>query len=391
MRGRSDFHRLTAGMAGTLAAGLSLVSLLAGPIEFIRLPPGGMQPQLEVDARQDIHCLWLDGEPASANVRYANVHGTNGFPARAIQVNSQAGSALAIGTIRGPQFALGPSGTVHVVWNGSGTAIPKPPKGSPLLYSRFVPGTAGFEPQRNLIHGTADLDGGGGIAADPAGHVYAFWHAGDGAVQTREDRRKVYVAESIDGGAIFAAERPITRDGGACGCCGLRAGTDAAGHLFVAYRGAREMIHRETILLQSIDAGATFQSLPLQDWATGSCPMSLPAIGRLGSKTQIAWETEGRIYSRTFPEASSSSPATAQTAIVPGPGARLPALASNSRGETLLVWTEGTGWNRGGRLGWRLLDRFGTPTDQGGIREGIPVWSFAAVVARSDDSFLVVY
>jgi len=391
--GGAGFHRFLPGIAGALAAGLSLVPLLAAPIEFLRLPPGGMQPQLAVDTRQDIHCLWLDGEPASANVRYARIDSTNGFPTRQIQVNSQAGSALAIGTIRGPQFALGPSGTVHVVWNGSGTATPKPPKGSPLLYSRLVPGSAGFEPQRNLIHGTADLDGGGGIAADPAGRVFAFWHAGDGQMQTREDRRKVYVAESIDDGATFSPERPITRDGGACGCCGLRAGTDSAGQLFVTYRGARELIHRETIVLQSNDAGVSFQSSPLQDWATGSCPMSLPAIGRNGLTTQIAWETEGRIYLQTFPAGPSPStlPAAPQAAVVPGPGARLPALASNSRGETLLVWTEGTGWNRGGRLGWRLLDRFGTPTSQGGVREGIPVWSYAAVVARPDNSFLVVY
>ena len=121
--------------------------------------------------------------------------------------------------------------------------------------------------------------------------------------------------------------------------------------------------------------------------------MSLPAIGRNGLTTQIAWETEGRIYLQTFPAGPSPStlPAAPQAAVVPGPGARLPALASNSRGETLLVWTEGTGWNRGGRLGWRLLDRFGTPTSQGGVREGIPVWSYAAVVARPDNSFLVVY
>ncbi len=339
VRGWANFHRLPAGMILALATGISLAAFAASPVEFIRLPPGGMQPQLEVDARQDIHCLWLDSEPAAANVRYAKLHGTNGFSTSAMQVNSQAGSALAIGTIRGPQFALGPSGTVHVVWNGSGTATPKPPKSSPLLYSRFVPGGTGFEPQRNLIHGTADLDGGGGIAADPAGRVFAFWHAGDGAAQTREDHRKIYLAESLDGGATFAAERPITRDGGACGCCGLRAGTDAAGHLFVAYRGAREMIHRETILLRSEDAGVTFQSLPLQDWATGSCPMSLPAIGRQGQKTQIAWETEGRIYLRAFPEPT-GFPSTAtgsKAALIQGPGARLPAVASNSRGETLLV------------------------------------------------------
>ena len=40
-------------------------------------------------------------------------------------MNSQAGSAVAAGTIRGAHLALGRKGRVHVAWNGSGTALPK--------------------------------------------------------------------------------------------------------------------------------------------------------------------------------------------------------------------------------------------------------------------------
>ena len=46
-----------------------------------------------------------------------------------------------------------------------------------MLYSRLNdPGTA-FEPQRNLLHETGGLDGGGTLAADGAGNVWVAWHA----------------------------------------------------------------------------------------------------------------------------------------------------------------------------------------------------------------------
>jgi hypothetical protein len=57
----------------------------------------------------------------------------------------------------------------------------------------------------------------------------------------------------------------------------------------------------------------------------------------------------------------------------------------------LLVWTEGTGWQRGGALAWQLFDKSGKPLDEKGRQDGVPVWSFGAAYAKEDGSFVVLY
>jgi hypothetical protein len=65
--------------------------------------------------------------------------------------------------------------------------------------------------------------------------------------------------------------------------------------------------------------------------------------------------------------------------------------AINQNGELLLVWTEGTGWQKGGSLAWQLYDPSGKPSAEKRQMPGVPVWSFAAVAARPDNSFVVLY
>jgi hypothetical protein len=73
------------------------------------------------------------------------------------------------------------------------------------------------------------------------------------------------------------------------------------------------------------------------------------------------------------------------------PKRKYPALARNRRGETLLAWVDGAGWERGGVLGWQLFDKAGGPSSASEFRESVPVWSFPAVFARlSDESFAIV-
>ena len=38
-----------------------------------------------------------------------------------------------------------------------------------------------------------------------------------------------------------------------------------------------------------------------------------------------------------------------------------PVLAASRDGHVLLLWTEGTGWNKGGRLAWQRFDASGRP------------------------------
>jgi hypothetical protein len=74
-----------------------------------------------------------------------------------------------------------------------------------------------------------------------------------------------------------------------------------------------------------------------------------------------------------------------------GRGRKHPAVAGNARKETILVWTEGTGWNRGGSLAWQVFDRDGKPTAERGRADGVPTWSLVAVFARPDGGFSILY
>ena len=103
----------------------------------------GSQPDVVVDAAGVLHMVYLAGPPQTADIFYTHSpDGGRTFAAR-VRVNSQPGSAIAMGTIRGAQLSLGRNGRVHVVWNGSNIADPKPPvrdgqkPGMPLLYARF--------------------------------------------------------------------------------------------------------------------------------------------------------------------------------------------------------------------------------------------------------------
>ena len=55
------------------------------------------------------------------------------------------------------------------------------------------------------------------------------------------------------------------------------------------------------------------------------------------------------------------------------------------------MWTEGTGWARGGSLAWRVFGPDGRALEESGGRADLPAWSFGAAVAQSDGAFTVFY
>src|SRR5262249_11864129 len=94
-------------------------------VNVVKTPGGGIQPQAVVDARSVLHLLYFRGEAAAGDLFYVRREpGKTEFTAP-IKVNSQAGSAIATGTIRGGQLAVGKNGRVHIAWNGSGKAMPR--------------------------------------------------------------------------------------------------------------------------------------------------------------------------------------------------------------------------------------------------------------------------
>src|SRR5688500_16423638 len=84
----------------------------------IRTPEGGIQPQVTVDLAGTAHLVFYKGKDGAGDVFYATQKAKEKEFSKAIKVNSRPGSAIAAGTIRGAQLAVGKNNRVHVVWNG---------------------------------------------------------------------------------------------------------------------------------------------------------------------------------------------------------------------------------------------------------------------------------
>lgn len=376
-----------------LAAASSQIAAGEPSVTILETPDGGIQPQAAVDGDGVIHLVYFKGEPGSGDLFYVHKAPSEPRFSTPIRVNSQPGSAIATGTIRGAQIALGKGGRLHVAWNGSGKARPKNPiSGTPMLYTRSNAKRTAFEPQRNLMQRTEHLDGGGSIAADQEGNVIVAWHGHAPGAPDGEMGRRMWVARSSDEGATFSSEEPaIAEETGACGCCGTRGLADGRGNFYFLYRAALATVNRDMYLIASRDHGAQFEAKDLERWTVNACPMSSESLVEGPNGVLAAWETKGQVRFATI------NPKTLRISHPVTPAGQSddrkhPVLASNDRGETILVWTEGTGWQRGGDLAWQIYDGSGRPLGKPGrIEGGVPVWGLAAVVAGPAGRFVIIH
>ena len=405
MRHRSViFNHLEIRLLLVLLLQSSSCALAAGPerVEVRRLPDGAIQPRVAIDSAGVIHLVSFKGEPGGGDLFYTRVEPVSGQSqdrsrgTSSLRINSQPGSAVALGSIRGARIALGRGGRLHVAWNGAAKATPANPiQGAPMLYTRSGsdPSPSSFEPQRNAMTRTYGLDGGGCVAADGSGNVYVAWHGRTDDDPASESGRRVWLARSRDDGATFAAEEPVSQHpAGACACCGMTALASGSGQVDLLFRAATGGTERGMVLLHSRDGGSSFSAHPVQSWRLNACPMSSAALveGPGLSGTWAAWETSGQVYFARIDPAGGVAPPIAP----PGDphNRKHPALAVNDRGEVLLAWSEGTGWQRGGDLAWQRFDRAGLPQGEPArLDRGIPAWSFPAAAMRPDGGFVLFH
>src|SRR2546426_12512758 len=84
------------------------------------LPAGGIQPQAAVDSKGIVHVFFFKVSPAAGDLYYYR-YPVGAGPESAsepIRINSRPETAMATGTIRTEQIALGKGDRLHVVWNG---------------------------------------------------------------------------------------------------------------------------------------------------------------------------------------------------------------------------------------------------------------------------------
>ena len=364
-----------------LAAAAALPAFGAERVQVLNVPDGGLQPQtaLRSDA---LHLIYFTGDPKHGDILYRRSTDFGRSFTPPVRVNSQAGSAIAIGTIRGAQIALGKRDRVHVAWNGS-EGNPH----APMLYARLNDGGT-FDAQRNLMQTTFGLDGGGSVAADGAGNVYVAWHGKAPGAPAGEAGRRVWIAQSEDDGSTFAPERAAFEDAtGACACCGMRIFAASRGEVFGLFRSAVGNVHRDIYLMRSADQGENFSVARLHTWEINACPMSSVTFTEARGEVLGAWETQTQVYIAPVTRGVGTPPMAP-----PGdnPKRKHPALARHGRGETLLAWVDGSGWQRGGQLGWQIFDPSGKPSLASSRRCDVPTWSFPATFCRPDDGFTII-
>lgn len=379
----------------TLAVVLAANQAPHGPaVTVIRVPNGGVQPQAALDASGILHLLYYSGEAAGGDLYYVRSPDEGRSWSAPLRVNSVPGSAIAAGTIRGGEMAIAKDGQVYVAWNGSSKALPKGPlnpesgnAGEPMLFTRLNPTRSSFEPQRNLMTHTFGLDGGGTVAADRAGHVYVAWHGKSVGAAQGEAGRQVWIAKSDDDGKTFAPEHTAwSEPTGACACCGMAIFADQQGRVRLLYRSATDSVHRDIYLLTSSNSARNFDGRKLAEWNLSACPMTSMSFAEGAGKEEAAWETRGQVFFENI----SQTTAAPVSAPAEGKNRKHPRLAISARGETLMAWTEGTGWGRGGSLVWQIYDGQGKPAGGMCRRDDLPAWSFGAVVA-APRGFLLIY
>lgn len=360
------------------------VNVYGTPVQVVRVPNGGLQPQAGVDQAGILHLIYFKGKPSGGDLFYVRQGVGDTTFSVPIQVNSIPSSIIASGTVRGAHLALGRKGRVHVSWMGSAVTNGGSHEKLPMFYTRLNDAQTGFEPQRNVVQQAYGLDGGGSVAADTLGHVYVAWHAG-----SEEAFRKVWMVRSDDDGKTFATEKPVwDKETGACGCCGMRIFSEASGALYVMYRSATEMVHRDMYVLRSNDYGQTFEGINAHGWEVNSCPMSTSMISEGKVNTWAAWETKGLVYFAALGNLKDVQPLKP---VEEGNKNKHPALAQNDAGEVLLAWSTGSGWNKAGTLTYQLFDGAGKPLGVPVVGEQMPVWSKPTVVANLRGDFVVLY
>ena len=332
---------------------------LMAEVASIRVPDGGISPQCLTDSSGITHVIYYKGSPESGDIFYSTIQKGSTKCGPSVRVNSQAGSAVALGTIRAAQMALGKNNSVHVVWNGSQKAQGQ------FLYSRSIDGKS-FSPQKDVKGNTSHIDGGGSVAANSQGNVFIVWHANKTGTAGEENRR-VFTAVSSNNGETFSAEKEVSPNNlGICPCCSLKAYAKEK-ELVILFRGAKGA-NRDVYQLLSKDSGRSFKITNIGKWRAQQCPMSSQSLN-YGSKGLLkAWENDGKIY---FTNQSG------KLMSIPGKGNKKhPVIAENSQGNLLIAWAEGTGWNKGGDLCFQELSSSGRPlTKIRRIQNGVKVWS----------------
>src|ERR1700682_78667 len=111
--GRPTGLLITAVVCASMAAFVLAENAKAPPmsnITLLRTPREGIQPQTVLDRKGVLHMIYFKSNASAGDIEYVWRNPNGKDFSRPIRVNSERGSVLAVGTVRGPQIATGRNG-----------------------------------------------------------------------------------------------------------------------------------------------------------------------------------------------------------------------------------------------------------------------------------------
>lgn len=208
------------------------------------------------------------------------------------------------------QVAVGPDGSVYVVWQNNTVVPGRAFPASDLRFARSTDGGQTFEPTIFV-----NDDAGGAptshtfhnIAVADDGTIYVSWidgrartatgvqsggHGAHGMAVDEGAGPQIRVARSRDGGRTFEPSVVIAE--GACPCCRTSLAI-ADGSVYIAWRDVAEGSIRDVVVARSSDGGSTWSAptaVHADGWRIDGCPHAGPALAATADgRIHIAWYT----------------------------------------------------------------------------------------------------
>ena len=319
----------SAAVLATLAGTAGWSAEPAGRVTVLETPGGGIQPQAAIDPEGAIHLIYFQGEPGGGDVFYARAEpGQTGF-SEPVRVNSQPGSAIATGTIRGARSPwAGAAGSTS-----PGTARGRP---GPRTRSGARPCSTRGRTPADRVRAPAQPDADdlpASTAAARSRPTARGTSTSPGTAGPRPPRRgRKGGGSSWPGRRTTARRSPprsppwprdrrlrLLRDAGLA---------DSRGNVYFLYRAATDNVGRDMTLLTSRDGGGHFEGTTLHPWRLFACPMSSESLAEGARASRRPGRRTGRSTSagstrrRSNPRGPSPRPAAATASTRPWPSTR---------------------------------------------------------------------
>lgn len=200
-------------------------------------------------------------------------------------------TALQAGMQRGPQLVVDRMGVLHMTCQ-----VRNDQQKISVRYMRSTDGGATFSTPLAIAADSGKYNQDfPSVAVDSSGNPFAAWIDSRESEMGTAEHPALYVARSTDGGRSFNApvnaSTTLGKFAGTCECCNTALAVSPEGNVFATFRSNIDN-NRDIFIARSLDGGTTFTTIKAasESWQINACPMTGSSVALDGAGTlHIVW------------------------------------------------------------------------------------------------------